>query len=216
MTMTADIIAPAAPPAGFGHRLVQSGDPLEGAGFEAIYEAKIRPELVKCEAERRTAMNTFIAGACAAVILVFLEFKLTPSFVPGLATPPGWLVFASVAGPLFLGYLPLEGVARRAKIGVIQSLCAPLGVTYHLLGAQEAQYPLFEQLRLLPHADGKSFQDFFNGRRGGVDFAFCDAHSGERQEPEDGVPRPAFLPHHLQAAPVDHRGAAQFRLVQQP
>jgi hypothetical protein len=176
MSATIDSADPAAAPAtSFGHRLAPVGDPLEGAGFEAIYDAKIMPELVKCEAERQTALRTFYVTLIAGALLIFLEYLLIHSFIPGMTSPPLWLVLVTGVGAIGLGYLPLQGVARKAKLGVIQSLCEPLGVTYALSGPQAPAFDTFLQLKLLPHPEEKSFEDFFSGRRGEIDFALCEA-----------------------------------------
>ena len=176
MTATLDAQVSPDPSGGFGHRLAPPGDPLEGASFDAVYDGKIKPELEKCEAERGGAMRAFLLALAAGAMLIFLEFMLTASFtgVPG-ALPPIWIVIVTGVVAATLGYLPLAAVAKRAKTGVIQALCEPLGVSY---AADCKAAPAFDQflaLRLLPHPDDKSFQDYFAGRRGQVEFAFCEA-----------------------------------------
>jgi hypothetical protein len=176
MTTTLDsTLPPSEPAAGFGHRLAPPGDPLEGAAFEAIYDAKIKPELVKCEAERRAALQTFVVTVAAGAIVIFLEYMLTPVFFHGVAAPPIQLPIFTGIGALVLAYLPLGRVAREAKLSVIRALCEPLGVTYALTGADGPAFETFLQLKLLPHPSEKAFQDFFSGRRGPIDFALCEA-----------------------------------------
>ncbi|MFI4936423.1 MAG: DUF3137 domain-containing protein [Caulobacterales bacterium] len=175
--MTAlDSLAPAAPQAPFGHKLAAPGDPLEGADFDAIYQQKIEPELIKCEADRKGALRTFLVALVGGAILVFLEYLMTPTFTNGASHTPSFFVvaisFAVVAG---LGYLPLQSVAQKAKLGVIQSLCQPLGVTYQMKGAEAPSFGEFLSLNLLPRPSEKSFEDFFSGRRGQIDFALCEA-----------------------------------------
>ena len=155
MTTTLDAAAP-------------PGDPLEGQAFDAIYRRDIEPQLVACEAERQSALRTFALALLAAALIVFIEFML-------LKTPPPVLLIFSVAIPAGLGYIPLQVVSRKAKVGVINALCQPLGVTYSISGSEPADFDSFLSLKLLPHPDDKSFQDFFSGRRGEVDFALCEA-----------------------------------------
>jgi hypothetical protein len=160
----------------FGHRLAPLGDPLEGAGFDDVYEAKIKPELVKCEADRRNAMTAFLLAIAAGAMLVLIEFLVTPDFTHGAsATPPAPLIVVTIVLAVVIGYLPLARVAKQAKIGVIQALCEPLGVTYRPDGHDAPGWDDFLRLRLLPHPEDKTFQDFFSGRRGQVDFALCEA-----------------------------------------
>jgi len=175
MTLTLD--TPARPAAGaFGHRLAPAGDPLEGAAFDDIYETKIKPELAKCEAQRQQAMLIFMIAIVVGAVLVALEFMLVPS--AGGAWPVGTLqvAFGTGAAAAVVGYLPLAAVARRAKVAVIDALCGPLSVTYQLSAAAAPQFDDFLRLRLLPRPEDKSFQDFFTGRRGAVDFAICEAN----------------------------------------
>jgi uncharacterized MnhB-related membrane protein len=152
----------------FGHRLAPAGDPLEGAGFDALYDQRIRPELVKREAERRAALQTFVMALVAGALVVTLEYLM-------LHAPDIRITAATMIGAAVLGYLPLQGVARKTKVGVIEALCDPLGLTYSPTGDDASDFPSFLSLNLLPHPDGKSFQDFFAGRRGAIDFALCEA-----------------------------------------
>ncbi|HUO11415.1 MAG TPA: DUF3137 domain-containing protein, partial [Caulobacteraceae bacterium] len=177
MTSTLDAEAPATGGPAFGQRLAPPGDPLEGAAFDAIYEAKIKPELVKREAERRSAMTAFLLAIVAGALLVLLEFLLTPDVSHGTETaPPALLVIATIVLAIALGYWPLANVAKKAKVGVIQALCQPLGVTYAPDGRDAPAWDDFLRLRLLPRPEDKTFQDFFHGRRGQVDFVLCEAN----------------------------------------
>lgn len=181
MTAFADSLA-AAPPdasassaAAFGHRLAPPGDPLEGASFDALYAAKIEPELVKREAERRGAMKTFMLALAGGVVLVFLEYTLFSSSGGGSHNPgPTFAIFTMLVAA-GLGYLPLAGVAKRAKVSVLQALCGPLSINYSADGPDPASFPTYRSLHLLPGYNDKAFQDFFTGRRGEVDFGLCEA-----------------------------------------
>lgn len=159
----------------FGHRLAPAGDPLEGAAFDDIFETKIKPELVKCEAQRQQAMLIFLLAIVAGAMVDALEVML----IPGSGGP--WpvrtlqIVFGTTTAAAVLGYLPLARVARRAKAAAVQALCGPLGVSYQLSGDAAPQFDEFLRLHLVQRPDDKRFQDFFSGRRGGVDFAICEA-----------------------------------------
>ena len=175
--MTATLDAALTPPAGaFGHRLAPAGDPLEGAAFADIFETKIKPELVKCEAQRQRAMLIFVVAIGIGVVVDALEFML----VPGSGGP--WpirtlqIAFGTTTAAAVIGYLPLAAVARRAKVAVVQALCRPLGVTYQLSGGAAPQFDEFLRLRLLQRPDETRCQDFFSGRRGGVEFSICEAN----------------------------------------
>jgi hypothetical protein len=174
-TLTPDSPAPT-PASGFGHRLAPPGDPLEGAAFDAIFEQKVKPELIKREAERRGAIQTFFMALVGGGVLVFLENMLTPSLTGGAYHTVDFpIALATLAAAAFLGYLPLAAVARNTKVGVIQALCGPLGVSYSVTSGDPPAFKSFLALNLLPSPEDKSFQDFFAGRRADVDFALCEA-----------------------------------------
>jgi hypothetical protein len=191
MTAYADTLAQtppdAAPDAGaaFGHRLAPPGDPLEGASFDALYTARIEPELIKREAERKGAMKTFLLALAAGGILVFLEGMFFSSSPNGGTHNPGpTLIILTMIAAAAVGYLPLAGVAKRAKVSVLEALCGPLGITYSADGSDPPSFPTYRSLHLLPVYDNKAFQDFFTGRRGQVDFALCGAclHEGSGKQ----------------------------------
>jgi hypothetical protein len=190
MTATLDSLAPPQTPApaaaSFGHRLIPAGDPLAGQAFEAIYEARIKPELVKCEAQRQRAVWLFVGGVVLAVALVAIELLAMPVIIgqPG-AQPNFAVVFITLPVVCLVAYLPLAGVGSRAKLAVIQALCEPLGVSYALKAQSGPSYPTFLALHLLPRPTTVTFADLFSGRRGDVDFALCEARlvqgSGKNQ-----------------------------------
>ena len=151
----------------FGHRLAPAGDPLEGAPFDELYKAKIEPELVKREAERKGAMKTFALAIAGGVILVFLENMLGAADVR--------LALATIVVAAGVGYLPLAAVARNAKVGVICALCEPLGITYTPSAKEGPSFANFQGLRLLPNSVDTAFSDFFAGRRGEADFTIYEA-----------------------------------------
>jgi Protein of unknown function (DUF3137) len=185
MTAYADTLAqmpPAAPPspgAAFGHRLAPPGDPLEGASFDALYTARIEPELVKREAERKGAMKTFVLALAAGLVLVFIEYRLFASGAGPHNPGPTLIIFTMIAAAV-IGYLPLAGVAKRAKVSVLEALCGPIGITYRADGPDPDSFATYRSLHLLPSYSDKAFQDFFSGRRSQVDFSLCEAslHEG--------------------------------------
>jgi hypothetical protein len=185
MTAYADTLAqtPAGSPASaanFGHRLAPPGDPLEGASFDALYAAKIEPELVKCEAERKGALKTFVLVLAGGLVVVLLENLLAPSFTGDRAHSAGFglMLFTMMAAGV-IGYMPLNAVAKRAKAGVLGALCGPLGISYRVDGPDPPWFASYRPLHLLPAYSDKGFQDFFTGRRGQVDFALCGANLHE-------------------------------------
>ena len=165
----------------FGHRLAPAGDPLEGAAFDELYKARIEPELIKRESERKGAMKTFFMAIAGGVLLVFIENLMTPSLTGGAAHTVDFRVaLATMVAAAVLGYLPLSAVAKNAKIGIISALCEPLGIRYSIAGADDPAFVDFLALNLLPKPSDKSFSDFLHGRRGEVDFTIYEAvlHQG--------------------------------------
>jgi hypothetical protein len=185
MTAFADTLAATpgpspAPTAAFGRRLAPPGDPLEGASFDALHAAKIEPELVKREGERKGAIRTFVFALIAGAVLAFLETKLLGSSDGGSHNPiPTIMIFTMILAGV-LGYMPLAGVAKRAKVSVLGALCGPLAISYSADGSDPPSFPTYRSLHLLPGYNDKAFQDFFTGRRGQVEFGLCEAtlHEG--------------------------------------
>jgi hypothetical protein len=176
---------PAASPSAFGQRLAPPGDPLEGATFDAIYEAKVKPELERREAERRAAIKTFFIALAGGVVAVMLENYMTPSLTGGRAYfADARLELATLAVAGLLGYLPLANVAKRAKVAILEALCSPLGVEYQIVRPDPPFFASCQTLRLLPQANDKAFQDFFRGHRNGVEFELCQAslHDGSGRD----------------------------------
>jgi hypothetical protein len=123
----------------------------------------------------------FALSLVGAVVLVYLENLLTPAITGGRAqSVAGWLAIGTVIATISFGYMPLAAVGKRAKIGVLEALCGPLGIAYLADGKDAPAFSEYRSLNLLPAFDDKAFQDFFSGRRGQVDFALCEAtlHAG--------------------------------------
>ena len=183
MTLTVDESQP--PSGAFGHRLAPAGDPLEGAPFDALYQAKIEPELIKREAERKGAVRIFFVALAGGAVAVFLENLLAPTMTgkPGATVSLG-IAIGTLMIAAMLGYWPLATVGRNAKVAVICALCEPLGIRYSRVGADPPSFQSFLGLHLLPSFTSKSFSDFFSGRRGGTDFSICEArlHRGSGKE----------------------------------
>jgi len=142
------------------------GDPLEGAGFDNLYQAKIEPELEALEQRRKKALQLFLliwlVGAVpfVAELLFFPQFQL--------------LIFTAVLVGVF-AYVPLARVRAASKEAIINALCAPIAITYAETKFDPPAYDSFLSLHLLPNPEDKSFQDLFSGRHGGVDFQLCQA-----------------------------------------
>ena len=187
MTAYADTLAATSPDAAprsgatFGHRLAPPGDPLEGASFDQLYVAKIEPELVKREAERKRALGIFVLAVAIGVALVVVEATMLSSSTNGGSHNPGaTLILFTLAVAAVLGYQPFAAVGRRAKAGVLQTLCGPIGISYQVEAPDPDWFGDYRPLNLLPACNDKDFEDFFSGRRGAVDFALCGAllHEG--------------------------------------
>jgi hypothetical protein len=169
--------AGARPSAGaFGHRLAPAGDPLEGAAFDALYKARIEPELVKREAERKGAVKAFAMAIAGGALLVLIENLMAPALTGGAAhTVDLRIAVATMIAAAIVGYQPLSALAKNTKIGIINALCEPVGIRYSAAGAEAPSFETFLALNLLPKPSSKRFTDFLSGRRAQVDFTICEA-----------------------------------------
>ncbi len=173
----ADAAAPPPAASQFGHRLMPPGDPLSGAAFDTIYEKTVEPELAALESGRRNGVMFFFLALIGGAVLIYVEYLL----LPVLTHAPAGRFAVDVFGitgivAAVLGYLPLRKVARTAKLDVISALCQPIGVAYQMKVGMAPAFDRFLDLHLLPRPSDKSFEDLFTGRRGGTDFALCEAH----------------------------------------
>jgi len=150
-------------------------NPLAGPAFDRLYEGPIKAELEQREAERKGAMQTFRVILAAGVAALVMESGLTFQFSHGATFMPDIrLALATLAVVGVLAMLPLNGVAARAKRGVIAALCAPLNLTYSADGAAPA-FETFKALRLIETPDDSRFEDHFAGVRSGCAFEMSEA-----------------------------------------
>ena len=151
-------------------------DPLSGPGLDALYESRIKPELVKAEAERRKAVTLFGAVIFAGATAILVEVALTRMLTQGESSFPHPAFLAvTVIGTIFLCVLPLIKVAAEAKQAVIEAMSVPMGVTYHRKDFTPPDPAAFRALKLLPGADEELYEDYFAGTRAGCDFELCEA-----------------------------------------
>jgi len=153
----------------FGHRLAPPGDPWEGSTFDALYQAKIEPELARCEVERGRDVLIFFAGLAAAALAAGVEIALFHGRAPPI------LIVATVLGVSAAAYAPLSRLAKRAKTAVLEALCTPLGVSYAAAGSEPGGLAAYFALKLLTKPDHGVYTDVFSGRRGKADFSMCSA-----------------------------------------
>lgn len=151
-------------------------DPLSGAGFDTLWTGEIEPELKKLETERLTAMRRARMIWIGAAAVIGLEIVLTLMITGGRSfLPEEHILLISVVGGAILGYVPLHLVAGKTKQRLIETLCAPMGVTYQLKPGEPDVFARLLSLNLLPHPEDSSFEDLFQGRRGEADFMLCEA-----------------------------------------
>ena len=151
-------------------------DPLTGAGFDALWNGEIEPQLRKLEGERKVAMGRSQLIWTAFAALVALEAVATLAITKGARLiPEEHLLFFTLFGGAFIGYLPLQLVAGKTKRRLIQTLCAPMGVSYESGPGEPDVFARLLSLNLLPKPEGKSFEDLFRGRRGPSDFMLCES-----------------------------------------
>ena len=141
-------------------------DVLEGAAFEGLYENQIRPELVRLEAKRGGAMTIFVVGAAIGAALAVLEAVISVPF---------FFVLCTFGVAAIGAYIPLGSLLHAGKTAVLNTLCAPIGVTYVEKKFEAPAYQTFLKLHLLPQPTGAVFEDHFSGARGKVAFALCEA-----------------------------------------
>lgn len=149
---------------------VGAADPLAGTGFDAIYSRDIEPELIKREAERKKAVGRFWLFAALTVVVCIVEGVVLHFGGLGVTL----MVFTLVGG-LVLAFLPLGKVRDAAKLGTINALCAPMGLTYTPSKFDPPAFGRLVELKLLPASNDRDFQDYFLGNHKGREFHLYEA-----------------------------------------
>ena len=156
---------------------------LDSSSLDALYASDIEPKLIAFEGERKAAMKTF---RLRLAILVPLCILLT---VGVGFWDWGWAMGIGLVAVIFAGiyaYAPLDAVAKKAKIAVLQAIASSLKVNYTLNGFQPPAFPHFGELNLLPGYDRFSTEDLFDGTRSDCPFALYDAHLERRSRDSKG------------------------------
>jgi len=151
-------------------------DPLTGVGFDALWNGEIEPQLRRLEGERRVAMGRARMIWIGFAVLVGVEALVTLLISKGASfIPEEHVLWITIIGGALIGYLPLQMVAGKTKRRLIQTLCAPMGVTYQMSPGEPDVFDRLLALNLLPRPEGKSFEDMFRGRRGASEFMLCES-----------------------------------------
>ena len=165
-----------------------SVDPLSGPGFEALWTAQIEPQLRALEGERRKAARRSTLIWLAFAGLIGVEALLTGWLTDGASyLPSSYILFFTVLAAVLVGFIPLNRVALKVKARLLQTLLAPLGVSYEADPPDPAAFARLVTLGLLPAGLDRQFDGVMRGRRGGLDFMACETRTtlrgGGRRRP---------------------------------
>ncbi len=156
-------------------------DPLSGPGFDALWTQQIEPQLLALEGERRAAMRRSILIWSAFAALILVEALLTGWITDGRSyLPSPYVLFFTVLAAVLAGFGPLNRVAVKVKARVLQTLCAPMGVTYQVNPPNPPAFKRLVELNLLPASLDRNFDGMLQGRRGDVDFMICETRISVR------------------------------------
>lgn len=158
---------------------------LGDTGLETLYAERIEPILRAQEHGRGTAMGTYrlrvVIGVIAALAVAGIAYAVSSEVFNGLIF--GGMAFA---GAHWWAYQPLQAVATNTKQQSLTAIADAIGCGYEIAGFEPAALPTFNELRLLPHCDRSSFEDCFNGKHRGCDFAFYEGHLEQRIQTKNG------------------------------
>lgn len=135
---------------------------LDQAGFDKLYNERIKPCYDAYEPEREAGVATFrrrlgIGGAITvALVIAVMAFArtLTPTVIAGLMgalLTYGW------------AYAKLGEVQQKVKQASCAAVAQAIGVTYTMAGFAPAAFDRFRALNLLPNFDRSHFEDQFHG-----------------------------------------------------
>ena len=150
-------------------------NPLTGEAFDRLYEASIKPELVRREGERQDAMKKFFAILACGALVVLIESGFTLAYTHGATRiPDPRIMLGTMAVAAVLAYLPLASVGRKVKLDVIAAFCGPLTLRYSP-GGEISRFDAFHELRLIEKPEDSTFEDHFEGVRTSCGFELCEA-----------------------------------------
>ncbi len=173
------------PPHAFGHKAAAAPDPLSDSGFDAVYAAKIEPELQARELDREGAVRAFwlrlglgmvVTGVLAGLAWAWLDRTAPSQAMVRLLQ----LTAIGIAGSAWIAWRPLKRVGQETKRDVLGALCAPMGVTYALDRFDPPSFDRFCTLGMLGESNERSFEDLFQGTRDGCAFALYEANLRRR------------------------------------
>lgn len=158
---------------------------LDDAGFDALYETRIRPCFELHEPERVEAVKHFkqrlwIGGAIAAAL------ALAAGYFSG-AWELG--VFAAFAGGIFTwawAYGKVHKVRQKVKEGACKAVAEAIGVDYAIDKFDPPGFARFDKQGLLPFHHRAKFEDWFSGQHNGAAFDLYEAHLERKSRDSKG------------------------------
>lgn len=152
-----------------------------GENFEAMYAARIAPELANREAARKEAVrrHNLALGVGLAVSVVALIIGNMRQAESGALVLFGG---APIAAAWFYGRWELRKVAKDVKTVLMNAIAAHAGLRFSEAVPTPPAFDTFMQRRLLPRYTRKTFEDLIEGERAGCAFQLYEAHLQERRQ----------------------------------
>ena len=157
--------------------------PADFAGFDRVYDAKLRPELERLEAARLGAASKakqgYLYGGAVGVIglLAGLLILATP-ILGGFSAVIGFIT-AAVMGS------DLRTIGKQAKSLMVQPIAQEFQLDYQEAPGVQAGIADFRSAKLLPGWDRQNFEDRLTGTRKGTSFEFFEAHLEVKRQTRD-------------------------------
>lgn len=159
---------------------------LAGDGLNTLYAERIEPILRAQEEGRGAAMGTYrmrvILGVMAAIIVGAITAWISENDVWNM------LIFGGVtfAGAHWWAYQPLQEVATNTKQQSLTAIADAIGCNFALNGFEPAGAEQLSELQLLPSCDRSTYEDCFDGKHSGCEYAFYDGHLERKVKTKNG------------------------------
>lgn len=159
----------------------------EFEGFHEYYEAEIEPYLRAREVTRRKETRRFWFLVSGSIALAVVQ-----SFYGPGGEARGYIaIFALVFGLGAATWL-LERARSDIAHGLIERVCAKLGLAYRHEGGRPDYYDLIRSLGLLPNHNRESWEDEVRGTHSGTNFVLCEAHLRYKSSGKNSSTRTVF------------------------
>ena len=161
------------------------GLPADFAGFDRVFEERLRPELQRMEQTRQVAAQKakrgYKTGGAIAVLGIVGAFLLNQLGSQGAPVIIGIAsILAGLVTSITMGG-DLRKIGKQAKTLIVMPIAEEFGLLFEEHPGPQASIGDFRAANLVTKWDRSAYEDRVTGERAGVPFSFFEAHLEERR-----------------------------------